>query len=527
MGSTETEITANKAAEIPLTTTLTLIGVALGIFMGALENTIVGTAMPTVIATLGGIEIYSWVAVAYVLTSTVMTPIWGKMADLIGRRPAMFGGLFLFILGSALSGAAHSMTQLIAFRALQGLGAGALFPVGMTIVADLMTLEKRTKTIALFSAMWGLASLFGPLAGGYLTEHLSWRWVFYINLPFGVLAAVMIWANYTEQHARRTNIKLDYAGTVTLTAALVLLLLLVEQGSAWPLSWVAAASVFCLALISLFVYLERHSPEPLIPLNLFRERMVTVTALHGVFAGMMLFGTMLYLPLFVQAVLGATPTAAGGILTPFILSWVVSSIIGGRMILRIGYRPVVLCGMTLMMLGALMLAYVYSETTRTYLSGAVIFLGMGGGLTLASLMIGAQHSVPRAQLGVVTSTVQFSRNIGAALGIGVMGAVLSWSLRRQLAAGGGELSALAMQHSDVAALVRQSTRDSLSPAALQFLEQALAGSLRFAFIVGLVTVVLATLISLALPGGRAHELLHAEHSPQDVADDLSSHTAEI
>jgi MFS family permease len=252
-----------------------------------------------------------------------------------------------------------------------------------------------------------------------------------------------------------------------------------------------------------------------------------VTALHGVFAGMMLFGTMLYLPLFVQAVLGATPTAAGGILTPFILSWVVSSIVGGRLILRIGYRPVVLCGMALMLLGALMLAYVSLATPRGYLAGAVIFMGLGGGLTLASLMIGAQHAVPRAQLGVVTSTVQFSRNIGAALGIGVMGAVLSWSLRHRLAAGGGELSALARQHSDVAALVRQSTRAALSPAALHFLEQALAGSLRWAFIVGLGTVVLATVVSLALPGGRAHELLHAEHSPTERADELSSTTVEI
>ena len=195
----------SETPKLDLPTKLTLIGIALGIFMGALESTIVGTAMPTVIATMGGIEIYSWVAVAYMLTSTVMTPIWGKMADLLGRRPAMFGGLALFIIGSALSGAAHSMGQLIAFRAIQGLGAGALFPVGMTIVADLLTLERRTRMIGLFSSMWGVASLFGPIVGGFLTQYWSWRWVFYINLPFGVLAGILIWMNYTEKHARRTN----------------------------------------------------------------------------------------------------------------------------------------------------------------------------------------------------------------------------------------------------------------------------------------------------------------------------------
>lgn len=513
MSSPKTAIQTEKAEtnEFNWQTTLSLIGVALAIFMAALEGTIVGTAMPTVIATLGGIEIYSWVAVAYMLTSTVMTPIWGKMADLIGRRPALFGGLALFILGSALSGAAHSMGQLIAFRALQGLGAGALFPVGMTIVADLLELERRTRMIALFSGMWGLSSLFGPLAGGYLTEHLSWRWVFYINLPFGVLAGLLIWANYTERHERRTQIELDYAGTVTLALALVVLLLLVERMSSLGAPWIVAGSLACLALGVGFVLIERRSTEPLIPLDLFRQRMIVVTALQGLFAGMLLFGAMLYLPLFVQAVLGASPTAAGGILTPLILPWVLSSIIGGRLILRLGYRPVVLVGMVLMLLGALRLALVSSATTWLQLTWAVVPLGLGGGLTLASLMIGAQHAVPRTQLGVVTSTVQFARSIGAALGIGVMGAVMSWHLRLELARGGGELTALAAQDSDVAALVRQSTRAALSPEAMQFLRQALAGSLRLAFIVGFVMMIVAALVTLGLPGGRAHELIHPEH----------------
>lgn len=513
MSSPKTVIQADKAERkaVNWSTTLTLIGVALGIFMGALESTIVGTAMPTVIATLGGIEIYSWVAVAYMLTSTVMTPIWGKMADLIGRRPAMFGGLALFILGSALSGLSHSMGQLIAFRALQGLGAGALFPVGMTIVADLLELERRTRMIALFSGMWGLSSLFGPLAGGYLTEQLSWHWVFYINLPFGVLAGLLIWANYTERHERRAQIKLDYAGTVTLAAALVVLLLLVERMSSLGAAWIVTGALGFLALSVGFVLIERRSPEPLIPLDLFRHRMVVVTTLQGLFAGMLLFGAMLYLPLFVQAVQGATPTVAGGILTPLILPWVLSSIIGGRLILRLGYRPVVLVGMALILLGALRLALVSSATTWGQLTWAVVLLGLGGGLTLASLMIGAQHAVPRTQLGVVTSTVQFARSIGAALGIGVMGAVLSWQLRLELARGGSELSALAAQDSDVAALVRQSTRAALAPEALQFLRQALAGSLQMAFIVGLAMVIVAALVSLGLPGGRAQELIHPEH----------------
>jgi EmrB/QacA subfamily drug resistance transporter len=495
-------------------TRITLIGVALGIFMGALENTIIGTAMPTVIATLGGIELYSWVAVAYILTTTIMTPIWGKMADLIGRRPAFFGGLGCFIIGSALSGAAHSMSQLIVFRAVQGLGAGALFPVGMTIVADLLPLEKRAKTIALFSGMWGMASLFGPQAGGYLTEYLSWRWVFYINLPFGLLAAALVWATYTERHGRRPDIKLDFAGTAVIAVALTLLLLAVEKGQDFGFAVTAIGLVGCGLLTALFIRVEGRSPEPLIPLDLFHYRVVIVTTMHGLFAGMMLFGSMIYLPLFVQAVIGTTATQAGEVLTPYILAWVVASIVGGRLMLRVGYRPIVIGGMLLMLIGSFLLARVGVDTTRTYLTFVVMPLGMGGGLTLASLMIGAQHSVPRARLGVVTSAVQFARNIGAALGVGLMGAVMSWRLSRELARGSGELASLAAGHNDIAALVRQTTRASLSPASMVFLQQSLASSLRASFLVGLAAVAVAAVVSLLIPPGRAHELIHPEHRPE-------------
>ncbi len=506
---------------------ITLIGVALGIFMAALEGTIVGTAMPTVVATLGGIELYSWVAVAYILTSTIMTPIWGKMVDLIGRRPAFFGGMGLFLAGSALSGAAHSMAQLIAFRALQGLGAGALFPVGMTIVADLLPLEKRAKTIGLFSGMWGVASLFGPQAGGYLTDSLSWRWVFYINLPFGLLAAAMIHAAYAERGARHPEIRLDYAGTATISVALTLLLLAVEKGQEFGARLTTIGLIACALLVVVFIRVERRQSEPLIPLGIFHHRVVAVTAAHGLFAGMMLFGSMIYLPLFVQAVIGTTATRAGEVLTPYILAWTAAAIAGGRLMLRLGYRPVVMAGMSLMLAGSLSLALVDVNTTRLYLTLAVIPLGMGGGLTLASLMIGAQHSAPRSRLGVVTSTVQFARSVGAALGVGVMGAVMSWRLARELARGGGELANIASGHSDVAALVRQTTRAALSPAAAAFMRQALASSLREAFMVGLAAVAIASVIALLIPSGQAHELVHPEHGPEHHRDEMEPVAPEV
>jgi len=484
----------------------------MSIFMAALENTVVGTAMPTVVASLGGISIYSWVFAAYILAGTVMTPIWGKMADLLGRRPAIFGGLTLFILGSALSGAAQTMPQLIAFRTIQGLGSAAIFPIGMTIVADLLTLEQRTKTIGLFSGMWAIASLVGPLVGGYLTAFtdLSWRWCFYIIIPFGMLSAVMIWATYNEKYERRGKTALDYLGTITLSSALILLMLLVERGRNFSWEFIAGGAFLCLALLVIFVRIERTHSDPLLPLDLFGNRIVGMTILHGFFAMMALIGTMSFLPLFVQGVMGTNAAEAGEILIPYIIPWVISSIIGGRLILRFGYKPIVLTGMASMFIGAALLATVSIETTRLLLSCYIIFIGTGGGLTIATLMIAAQHAVARNRIGITTSTVQFSRSIGAALGTSIMGALMGWKLKSLLASAPAEMAHLA-SHSDIATIIRPETRQTLSGAATAFLQGSLAGSLRLSFIFVLVVVVIATFIGLFIPRGDAKTLAHDEH----------------
>lgn len=510
MSATQSE--SQPSSSISFRTYVTLVGVAMSIFMSALENTVVGTAMPTVVASLGGISIYSWVFAAYILAATVMTPIWGKMADLIGRRPAIFGGLALFILGSALSGAAQTMPQLIAFRTIQGLGAAAIFPIGMTIVADLLTLEQRTKTIGLFSGMWAIASLAGPLVGGYLTAYtaLSWRWCFYIILPFGLLSAIMIWATYNEKYERRKDTSLDYFGTITLSSALILMLLLVERGPNFSWTFIMGGAFLCLALLVIFIRIERLHPDPLLPLELFGNRIVGMSILHGFFAMMALIGTMSFLPLFVQGVMGTNAAEAGKILIPFIIPWVISSIIGGRLILRFGYKPVVMTGMASMLFGAALLATVSAETTRLWLSFHIIFLGTGGGLTIATLMIAAQHAVARTQIGITTSTVQFSRSIGSALGTSIMGALMGWRLKALLASAPAEIAHMASQ-SEIASIVRPETRQTLSHAATVFLQRSLAGSLRLSFIFVFVVVIIATIIGLFIPGGDAHALAHDEH----------------
>lgn len=522
------------ATELPtektytLRTVIALIGVSLSILMASLEGTVVGTAMPTVIASLGGIEIYSWVFAAYILASTVMTPIWGKVADVIGRRPAMFGGLTLFVIGSALSGAAHSMPQLIVFRIIQGLGAATIFPVGMTIVSDLLTLEQRAKTIPMFAGMWALAGLIGPAIGGYLTKYSPWSWrsCFYLIIPFGLLAGAMIWWAYSEKFERRTNIAVDYGGVATLSAALVLLLLVIERGVefSWPVN--LAALLVCAVLFFLFVRIERKHPEPLLPLDLFRNRMVSVTMLHGFFVMMALIGAMSFLPLFVQAVIGTDAAEAGRVLTPLILPWVATAIIGGRLIIRFGYRPLALTGMASMLIGSWLLAHVSTATTRSGLTLNVIFLGIGGGLTVATLLLGAQHSVSRTQMGVATANVQFARSIGAAFGTGAMGALMNWRLHDLLIGAPAELAGMANRN-EIGSLVQPQTRAALSPSAAAFLQNALAGSLRAAFWVIFAAIAAATVVSLFIPGGKAHDLAHQEHQKDEATEAAPTGVAEF
>ena len=476
---------------------VTISGVTLGLFMGALENTVAGTAMPTIVASLGGIEHYSWVFAAYMLAATVMIPLWGKMADLVGRRPALFGGLGCFMLGSALCGAAGSMQQLIAFRVVQGLGAGALFPVGMTIAADLFTLQQRTKVIAMFSVMWGVASLVGPLAGGYLTEQISWRWVFYVNLPFGLMAGLLVWLTYRERYERRGTITLDYGGMTTLSLGVTLLLLVVQRAAAAEVLTTVTGSAAAVGLLAAFVVFERRSTEPLIPLVLFHQPLVTVATLQGLLTGMAVFGALSFTPLFAQAVMGASPTQGGVVLTPFILAWVVTGPLGGRLLLRHGYRWVTTVGMLPLLMGATLLTQVSAHTTRGQLIATVILMGVGGGLTAPVQTIAVQQAVPGHLTGVATSAIVFARTIGGALGTSIMGALMSWRLRGLLASFPGRPNGGSRPVTDVAQLLHPDV--SLPPQVAAHLHQAMADSLRLAFSFLLVAAVAAAALTFFAP----------------------------
>ncbi len=450
-----------------------LLGVMVSIFLAAMESTVVATAMPTVVKSLGGLKIYSWVFSGFLLTSTVTMPLWGRLSDLFGRRSTYLTGLTVFLLGSALSGASRSMTALIVFRMLQGLGAGSLMTIGMTVVGDLFGLERRARMQGYFSGVWGVASIVGPLLGGLLTDHVSWRWVFYINLPFGALAMILIGtALRDEPRARRPAI--DYAGLGLFASGVSALLLgVVEAGraGAWTGTDVLAPLAFGGAALAGFVAVEQRAAEPIVPLRLFGSRIVVAAVVTGFLAGMAMFGAISFVPLFMQAVVGATATGAGWVLTPFILGWIALSVTSARLVLRIGYRVVVVAGMLCLTVAFTLFTRWGSTLTRGVAMRDVLLAGVGMGLTMVPMLIAVQSAVPRADLGIATSVTQFFRTVGGALGLSVMGTVMAQRLQAGL---------------------------------------PMAEALHGVFLVGLGVCVAAVASAFLVPAGRAHELARAD-----------------
>lgn len=482
-------------------------GIMTGMFLAALEATVVGTAMPTVIASLGGLNHYSWVFSAYLITSTVTVPVWGKLSDLYGRRIIYQIGIAVFLLGSVLSGVSDSMTQLIVFRAVQGLGAGALVPLGMTIIGDIFTLEERARMQAYFSGVWGFASVVGPIAGGFITDQLSWRWVFYINLPIGLITALILGLSLKEPK-RNERPAIDYFGAGLLMASITLLMLgLVESTSLSsllaPHNLALFAGAFVLAI--LFFFVEHRVADPIIPFQLFRNRVVSVSITAGFLAGVAMFGAISFVPLFAQGALGASATEAGSLLTPLMLSWVGMSIVGGRLLLKISYRNTAITGFILLTVGFVFLSLFQPDMMRLWLYVDLILIGAGLGLTMLTLMIAVQQAVPRNQLGIATSLNQFSRSIGGAIGVAVMGAVLSAGLASQLGEyADKENSSLTREQaaalaSNPNALIEPSAREGLSPEAFTALQNAMAGAIHNVFWIGTVLAALALLVAFYLP----------------------------
>lgn len=477
--------------------------------VAALEQLVVTTAMPTIIARLKGVEIYTWVISAYLLASTVTMPLYGKLADRLGRKRVLLFGLGLFSLGSVLSGMAQSMPMLIEMRVLQGLGAGAIGPVVLTMIADMYPLAERAKVQGLFSAVWGVSSVAGPALGGVLTDSISWRAVFFVTVPFAVLAGAIlaVWVREAPRHREPTP--LDWPGAALLAAASATLLMaaLGAQDRPWPasLGLLALAATFA----ALFVRQESRAADPVLPLDLVVRPPIRTAVLGSLLLGGVLFAVDTFVPLHVQGVGGGSATVTGRVITPMFLAWSISVALAAKVLVRWGFRKTATVGGLLIVLGALILGLgaLRPEWSRPAFLAGLLVMGLGMGPTVLSNTLTAQNAVDWGRRGVATGAVLFARTIGGALGVGLLGAVLGYGLA-------GELAAAGAGHVDIAAALRPETRSLLAPEDLAIVKDALGHSLRLVFLLMNALAVAALACAMRLPTGTAPK-------PEPTLDDIA------
>ncbi len=400
-------------------------GLLLAMFFSSLNQTVVGTAMPRIIGELGGLSLMTWVTSAYMLTSTTIVPIAGKLADLYGRRVVYITGLIVFMLGSALCGTSGNMLELIFYRAVQGIGGGIMMPLAMTIVGDIFPPEERGKWQGIMGSMFGLASVIGPTIGGWIVDYSSWKWVFYINLPIGILATITIYLGLKHEKRLTDKVVIDYAGSIALIAGTVGLLLGLNLGGteySW-LSW-QILGLMGLSLISwiLFIYFENKAVEPVLSLALFKNRIFTVSNIVGFLMGLGMFGSIMFLPLFFQGVLGISATSSGNTMIPMMVSMMLTSIVAGRFAATIAFRSMYIAGMALMAFAFFLLSTMTVNTTQLTAMLYIVVLGIGIGIVTPVLTLAVQSAFGAEQRGVATSAMQFFRSIGGTIGITVLGA---------------------------------------------------------------------------------------------------------
>jgi EmrB/QacA subfamily drug resistance transporter len=402
-----------------------LLAVMLATGLVAIDSTILATAVPAVVSDLGGFTQFPWLFSVYLLAQAVSVPVYAKLADLYGRKPLMLIGVALFLAGSLLCGFAWGMTALIAFRAVQGLGAGAIQPIGMTIIGDIYSVAERAKVQGYLASVWALSSVVGPTLGGVFADYVSWRWIFFVNIPLCAYAAWLLWRNYRE-NVQRTRHRIDYAGAAVLTVGLTALLLaLLEGGTAW--AWASTPSLVSFAVaavaVPVFVLLERRATEPVLPLWVLSRRLLLTTGLVSAGVGTVTIGLTSYVPTFLEKVADTPPLVSGLALAALTLGWPIAASNAGRLYLRVGFKPTALIGSGLAALGAIALAATAPLASVVLVAITCFVVGIGLGLVATPTMIAAQSSVGWSDRGVVTGASMFLRSIGSALGVAVFGAI--------------------------------------------------------------------------------------------------------
>jgi EmrB/QacA subfamily drug resistance transporter len=409
---------------------VTFVGVMLAMFLSSLDQTVVGTAMPRIISDLGGFSHYTWITTAYIITSAVTIPIIGKLTDMYGRKHFYLGGLALFILASILCGLSNTMNQIIIFRGIQGIGAGVMMANAFTVIGDLFPPMERGKYQGFISAVFGLSSIVGPTLGGYITDTLSWHWVFFVNVPLGlvvILLFIFFFPNFRPDNLKHS---VDYPGLVLLILTVVPTMLALSWGGVeYPWSSLQIIGMFIVSAVALvlFIFVEKRSAEPILPLSLFKNRIVAVSELVIFFTAFGMFGGIIFIPLFFQGVLGATATTSGNFLTPMMLGMVAGSFISGQMLSRAGghYRIQGAIGTAMMGVGLALLSRMTAETSYSSAVVNIVITGFGLGITMPLYTIAVQNAVPYHVLGVATSSTAFFRSIGGSVGLAIFGSVMN------------------------------------------------------------------------------------------------------
>jgi len=467
--------------------------------LAALDVTVVATAMPTIVSELSGVSLYSWLISIYLLASTTSTPLFGQLADNWGRKPILIFGIALFTGASMLCAQATTMTQLIFFRGIQGLGAGAIMPMTMTIIGDLFSVEERAKYQGLFSAVWGVSSIVGPALGAVILKFWHWHGIFYINLPVGLVALAMIMKVYHEHNVSKHR-SVDVWGAILMTVGVASMLLALErhsplsEGQYWPYIVVAV----CFGLL---IPVERKVKRPFIPMDLLKKRLIGVAYLSSIFGGMIQFGASAFMPLFVQGAMGGTPTSVGLTMAPVAIGWPLGSIFSGKLILKLGYKRVLAIGSGIGVISVAMMQVLTDTTPLPVVMVIVAFIGLSLGLTATPLIIAVQNAVEWGQRGTATSLNMFSRSIGGIIGVAVMGTALNAKLGEYLH--GSSLTSGVNATDLVNDMLNPLKRGNYPGELLHLVQHDLASALHTTYLLPLIAAVIALgLIVFWFPGGK-------------------------
>ncbi|PWW02435.1 EmrB/QacA subfamily drug resistance transporter [Paenibacillus cellulosilyticus] len=490
-------------------------GLLLAILMASMDNTIVSTAMGTIVGEMGGLDKFVWVTTAYMVAEMACMPIFGKLSDMYGRKRFFVFGIIMFMIGSALCGFAQSIVELSIFRAVQGVGAGAMVSIAFTILFDVVSPKDRGKMMGAFGAVFGLSSVVGPLLGGYITDHINWHWIFYINLPLGCIALLMIVLFYKESAAHSRQ-QIDWAGSILLVGAVICFIFALELGGktyAWDSPQILGLFAGFVVLAFLLVVVEKRASEPIISFGLFRSRLYTTSNLVAMLSGAAYMTAAIFIPIYVQGVFGGSASNSGLTLLPMMFGSVITATLGGFLMTKLQYRTIMIGTLATLLTGLALLSQITVESSRLSITGIMVLIGLGIGASFSVLSTSVLHSFPPAQRGAANSTLNFNRSLGMALGITIFGIIQSHSMLSKLteSLGKGDIAVPAdLNLSDPHSLLNPAFRQSIDPQLLDTVTAGLSGSIEATFAWSLIPAVLALMAAFLMTKDKMEPVVEGE-----------------